>query len=102
MVFRLRTVRSLILARFNSVVAMDFITKEVLTSYDSVLYDLSYSYGHTHIILLIGAILYNLLQYQTNKRIEKLVDNPEYTKQYIRGVLLILFLVLGRNIQNAI
>ena len=102
MVFRLKTVRSIILTRFYSIAAMDVLTKEVLASYDSVLYDISYSYGYTHIMLLVGAVLYNLLYYHSYKRIEKLVDEPEYTKQYIRGGLLVLFLVLTRNIQNSI
>ncbi len=81
---------------------MDVLSKEILASYDSVLYDISYSYGYTHITLLVTAVIYNLLYYHSYKRIETLVDEPEYTKQYIRGILLILFLVLTRNIQNAI
>jgi hypothetical protein len=102
MLFHIKSVKSLIITRFYSVVAMDVLSKEVLASYDSVLYDISYSYGYAHLMLLVGAIMYNLLYYHSYKRIENLVDEPEYTKQYIRGILLILFLVLTRNIQNAI
>ena len=102
MLFPLKSVRSLILTRFYSVVAMDILTKEVISSYDSVLYDISYSYSYAHLLLLVGAVLYNLLHYHSYHRIEILVDDQKYTKEYIRGVLLIAFFVLTRNIQNAI
>jgi hypothetical protein len=81
---------------------MDILTKEVISSYDTVLYDISYSYNYAHLLLLVGAVLYNLLHYHSYHRIEILVDDQKYTKEYIRGVLLIAFFVLTRNIQNAI
>lgn len=136
MVLHLKTsVRSLILNRFYTVVAMDVISKEVIASYDSILYDISYSYGYAHIMLLFCAVLYNMMNAGVNKRIETLVErgsvpfvergsvplvetlverraepsveerssaDPKYAVWYIRGSLLVLFLVLTRNVQNAI
>lgn len=103
MVFRLKSVRSMLLTRFYSVVAMDTLSNEIISSYETILSDISFSYGYTHILLLSAAILYSLLQnHHKTKRIEHLFAEFDSLKQHIRGILIVLFLVLTRNVSNAI
>lgn len=101
MVFQLRTVRSVLLTKFYSVAAMDAISEEVVSSYDTVV--VASNYSSPQIVLFGLAVLYMLLQNHAQiRRVGLLLEDSTVVRNHIRGMLLVLFLVLSRNVQNAI
>lgn len=101
MVFQLRTVRSVLLTKFYSVAAMDAISEEVVSSYDTVV--VASNYSSPQLVLFGLAVLYMLLQNHAQiRRVGLLLEDSMVIRNHIRGMLLVLFLVLSRNVQNAI
>jgi len=105
MLFQQRTIRSILLTKFYTIAAMDTISDEVISSYyDTILYDISSEHAYPQLCLLAGAILYTVTynNHAQIRRLGYLFENSNMIKQHIRGMMLVLFLVLSRNVQNAI
>lgn len=101
MVFQLKTVRSVLLTKFYSVAAMDTLSNEVISSYDTVL--ISNDYTSPQFFIFGLAVLYTLMKNHTQiRRVGMLLENSDMMRNNIRGILLVIFLVLSRNVQNAI
>lgn len=106
MLFQPRTLRSVLLTKFYSVTAFDTISDEVISSYyDTILFNIS----SDHVVLypqliLMAAILYTVMynNHTQIRRLGYLFENSNIVKRHIRGAILVLFLLLSRNVQNAI